>query len=200
MTVLLIAVAASLLDRLTLKSMLHRSRRDSPRGPFQPPGAYRLFRQPWCEIPRTRPPPASTYSNPATAQTPPTNTLQPAPTTTPSPRMIRPIGQAATPGDPPPAHANSWPRAAPPRRHRATRAEYLVLNLRAYPAWMISLNHQPDLIRPHRQRRPGQSRLPSPPGHLNHRHSLRAHPRPERRRSGHSAWIGASGLRLPIGL
>jgi hypothetical protein len=68
---------------------------------------------------------------------------------------------AASPADPPPANANPGP-APLHLAVTAPRAEYLVLNLRAYPAWLIFLNHQPDLARPRRQ--DGLTVVPVPAG------------------------------------
>lgn len=121
--------------------------------------AYRVFRQP-CDPVDTAAARLvlfhSDLGTDATDEYTPANADNDAIATNNPPDWI-----AASPTDPPPAAAE--PGGVPLRLTvTAPRAEYLVLNLRAYPAWRILLNSQPNLIREHRP--DGLIALPIPAG------------------------------------
>jgi uncharacterized membrane protein len=102
--------------------------------------AYRLFRQP-CDPEDTAPARLALFHS--TAGTDPTDEY--TPNTADNDHLAspeRPYWLAVQPTDPPPAA--SLQGAAPVHLSvTAPRAEYVVLNLRDYPAWLLSLNHQP---------------------------------------------------------
>ena len=156
-TVLLIAVAAAL-GRLTLKPLPTALAAILLAVALSHP-AYRLFRQP-CDPEDTASArldlfQSSNGTDPTDEYTP-TNADNDALATNDPPDWL-----AATPTDPPPTGVNPGPA---PLHFAVTapHAEYLVLNLRAYPAWLIFLNHQPDLTHPHR--RDGLTVIPVPAG------------------------------------
>jgi hypothetical protein len=156
-TALLIAVAAAL-RRLTLKSVPTALAAMFLAVALSHP-AYRLFRQP-CDLEDT--PSARLDLFRSSDGTDPTDEYTPTGADNDALAMNDPPDWlAASPADPPPA--GSHPGPAPLHLAvTAPRAEYLVLNLRAYPAWLIFLNHQPDLTRP--RRRDGLTVVPVPAG------------------------------------
>ncbi|MDP9051092.1 MAG: hypothetical protein M3O31_10315 [Acidobacteriota bacterium] len=109
--------------------------------------AYRLFRQP-CDPEDTAPARLALFHS--NAGTDPTDEYTPnAADNDALAGNEPPDWLAASPTDPPPEASI---RGSAPMHLTVTapRAEYLVLNLRDYPAWLLSLNNKPDPIRPPR--------------------------------------------------